>query len=86
MADPSDKQNLDYVPTQIVGEYFSQALEGTHGPVNGVLWRSSKDSTVASCVLFISSEEVADKGHETPETRLTLDPESVTEIAAPLGI
>ena len=84
VADPSDEQNLDYVPTQIVAEYFCQALEGDDGAVHGVLWRSSKDPGVTSCVLFIPSEEVADMGAETPTTRLVLDPSTVTELPAPL--
>jgi hypothetical protein len=79
VADPTDKQNLDYVPTQVVAETFRYDL-----PVNGVLWRSSKDKTVTSCVLFISSTEVTELGSETDSTRLVLDPASVGHIDAPL--
>ena len=85
VAVPSDVQNLDYVPSQIVAEYFSQGLDGTHGPVGGVIWRSSKDSSVTSCVLVIPNEEVADNGQETADTRLVLNPKSVMELAAPLA-
>ncbi len=79
VADPTDKHNLDYVPTQVVAETFRYDL-----PVDGVLWRSSKDKTVTSCVLFISSTEVTELGSETDGIRLVLDPASVGHIDAPL--
>lgn len=47
VADPTDKQNLDYVPLQVVAQTFRYDL-----PVDGILWRSSKDETVTSCVLL----------------------------------
>lgn len=79
IADPTDRQNLDYVPTQVVAETFRYDL-----PVDGILWRSSKDKTVTSCVLFIPSTEVTEKGRETDGTRLVLDPTTVGHIDAPL--
>lgn len=79
VADPSDWQNLDYVPTQVVAETFRYDLD-----VEGVLWRSSKDSSVTSCVLFIANEEVADAGGEIAGTRLVLGPATVGHIDAPL--
>jgi hypothetical protein len=57
VVNPSDWQNLEYVPTQVVAETFRYDL-----PVDGILWRSSKDPSVTSCVLFISNTEVADPG------------------------
>jgi hypothetical protein len=79
VADPTDIQNLDYVPTQVIAETFRYDL-----PVDGILWRSSKDSAVTSCVLFAPSAEVADLGAETAETKLVLDPETIERISAPL--
>jgi hypothetical protein len=79
VADPSDKQNLDYVPTQVVAETLRYDL-----PVDGVLWRSSKDKSVTCCVLFIPSTDVTELGSETDSTRLVLDPASVAHIDAPL--
>jgi hypothetical protein len=79
VADPSALQNLDYVPTQVVAETFRYDLRA-----DGILWRSSKDPTVTSCVLFVSSPEVADAGSETGETRLVLAPTTVMHIKAPL--
>jgi hypothetical protein len=79
VADPSDVQNLDYVPTQVVAETFRYDLS-----VDGIVWRSSKDPSVASCVLFLSSPQVADLGTETHGTRLVLDSTTVEHISAPL--
>jgi hypothetical protein len=79
VADPSDKQNLDYVPTQVVAETFRYDL-----PVDGILWKSAKDPSVTSCVLFIPSTGVTEQGNETATTRLVLDPATVGHIAAPL--
>jgi hypothetical protein len=79
VADPSDAQNLDYVPTQVVAETFRYDLR-----VDGILWRSSKDPFVASCVLFVPSTEVADLGSEMENTKLVLDPTTVKSISAPL--
>jgi hypothetical protein len=84
IADPSDIQNLDYVPTQVVAETLRYELSGANGPVTGILWRSSKDPAVTSCVLFIPSDAVADLGHETDGTRLVFDPATVDHITAPL--
>lgn len=79
VADPSDQQNLDYVPTQVVAETFRYDL-----PVDGLLWKSSKDPSITSCVLFVSSTRVTEKGSETTATRLVLDPTTVGHIEAPL--
>lgn len=84
VADPTDKQNLDYVPTQVVAETLRYALTGASGPVTGVLWRSSKDPSLTSCVLFVSSADVADLGSETGTTKLVLDTATVKRLAAPL--
>jgi hypothetical protein len=79
VASPSDWQNLEYVPTQVVAETFRYDL-----PADGILWRSSKDPAVASCVLFISNAEVADLGSADSGTRLVLDPASLTRLAGPI--
>ncbi|MCC3265895.1 HEPN-associated N-terminal domain-containing protein [Arthrobacter gengyunqii] len=75
IADPSDVMNLDYIPTQVVAETFRYELGA-----DGVLWCSSKDKTVTTCVLFVSSAEVADLGLELSKTKLVLDPKTVQHI------
>jgi hypothetical protein len=79
IADPTDTQNLDYVPTQVVAEVLRYDLS-----VDGILWESSKDRSVTSCVLFIPSSDVSDLGRETSTTRLVLEPTTVTVVNAPL--
>lgn len=79
IAGPADRQNLEYVPTQVLAETFRYDLQ-----VDGLLWRSSKDTEVTSCVLFVSSTEVDEAGARRPTTRLQLNPATVRHIAAPL--
>ncbi|KQZ84105.1 hypothetical protein ASD56_08795 [Microbacterium sp. Root166] len=84
VADPTDRQNLDYVPTQIVAEYLRYELRGPAGPVDGILWRSSKDPTVTNCVVFATNEQMAEVGYADVNSTLGLDPTTVRVIAAPL--
>lgn len=84
VAEPDDKQNLDYVPTQIVAEYFRYQLHGPAGPVAGILWRSSKNLSVTNCVIFAANEQMADSGMATDSDLIELEPASVRVIAAPL--
>lgn len=79
IADPSDTQNLNYVPTQVIAETFRYELG-----VDGILWRSSKDPSVTSSVLFVPSTRVADLGSEEPSTQLVLDPATVVSVSPPL--
>lgn len=85
IADPSDRQNLDYIPTQVVAEYLRYELKGAAGPVVGILWRSSKDATVENCVIFATNEEMSDAGESRPDSLLELRRSSVRLIPAPLG-
>lgn len=84
VADPSDRQNLDYIPTQVVSEFFRYELSGDAGPVTGILWRSSKDSAVENCVIFASNEQMADSDSVRPDSLLLLVPGTVSRLEAPL--
>ncbi|WP_172582908.1 RES family NAD+ phosphorylase [Subtercola boreus] len=90
VADPSDTQNLEYIPTQVIAEYFRYGLRGDAGPVQGILWRSSKDPTVTSCIVFAGQDLMTDKGapkttgFADPDPLLQLDRSSVRTITAPL--
>jgi hypothetical protein len=56
-ARPDDKEYLDYIPTQVVAEYFRQLMQDDEGNrAMGVLWRSALDPTVTNCVLFVDNE------------------------------
>jgi hypothetical protein len=76
-AGPTDRQNLDYIPTQVITEYLRYELPARLGPIEGVVWRSSKDRTVDVCALFVANDEFADLGSRAADTRMVLDPSTV---------
>src|SRR5262245_12963994 len=41
-SSPTDYQNVDYIPTQVITEYLRYELPAELGPIEGVIWRSSK--------------------------------------------
>ena len=85
-ARPDDRQNLDYVPTQVVAEYLHQLLPHPHGQVMGVLWASSKDASVTDCVLFVNDGGCVQQGPGwdlDPDALLGLIPRSLRRIALP---
>lgn len=86
IADPSDWQNLDYIPTQVIAEFFRYQLIGDAGPVAGILWRSSKDASVENCVIFATNAQMANAGEVGPESVLALDLDTVGVIPAPLQV
>ena len=85
VADPTDRLDLDYIPTQIISEFFRYELDDPTGPVLGVLWRSSKDAEVTCCVIFASNSEMTDLSTAQRSHLLGLDPDSVSVISAPLA-
>ncbi|UBQ02763.1 HEPN-associated N-terminal domain-containing protein [Curtobacterium sp. TXMA1] len=84
VASPSDLQNLEYIPTQIVAEHFRYSLRLDGALVTGLLWSSSKDPSVQNCVIFAPNERMSDLGFADDATVLELDPNSVKVIPAPL--
>jgi hypothetical protein len=72
----STEEELTYIPTQIIAEFLRYALPD--GSVDGVIWQSTVVDDVDCCVLFVSNEECADLGVQTPTTRLILDPRTVS--------
>ena len=79
VADPSDTANLEYIPTQVIAEHLRYDL-----PADGICWRSTKDRDVTVCVLFLRNGAMSDAGAPTADSRLELDPASVTHAFAPL--
>jgi len=74
---PTDYQNVDYIPTQVITEYLRYELPAELGPIEGVIWRSSKDASVCVCALFIAFDEIADAGAEAAKTRMVMNPLTV---------
>jgi hypothetical protein len=53
-----DRVHIEYVPTQIVTEYFRHSFQGPDGqPVRGILYPSSRAPGGTACVLFFVREE-----------------------------
>ena len=56
-----DKERIEYVPTQIVTEYFRHAIgvDGTT-PIDGIMYRSSRSTGGVCYVLFVDNEHCVD--------------------------
>ena len=76
-SQPTDRQNLDYIPTQVITEYLRYELPVRLGPIGGVVWRSSKDRAIDVCALFVGNDEFADLGSRRADARIVLDPSTV---------
>lgn len=68
------REHIDYVPTQIVAEYFRNVFRMYDGSrVDGILYRSAVNSAEKCCALFMSAENCADETEEeTDQILLTL--------------
>lgn len=54
----NDKEHIEYVPTQIVTEFFRFPFsEKNTVPIDGIIYPSSKNPGKNACVLFFDSEE-----------------------------
>jgi hypothetical protein len=52
-----EREHIDYVPTQVVTEYFRRIFEDPLGDrVDGLLFRSSRNADGVCCVLFVEHE------------------------------
>jgi hypothetical protein len=75
-ADSSD--HIEYVPTQIVTEYFRHIFRNDNGSVlDGLLYRSSQRSGGECCVLFVENDQCVDDAAEDAEALLLIDASSV---------
>ena len=80
VANPADKEQLQYVATQIIAEHLRVSLN-----VDGICWRSSKDRDVIVSVLFLPNAAMVDVGSTSPTGRLRLDPTTLTRFDPPLA-
>ena len=59
--DIDEREHLEYVPTQIVTEYFRHAFEAEYGThIDGVRYRSATRDGGECLVLFVENEECVD--------------------------
>jgi hypothetical protein len=68
-----EREHLEYVPTQIVTEYFRHIYEREHGErVDGISYRSAARPEGASIVLFAENGDCVDTGPTLPTRQLVL--------------
>ena len=53
---PDKYVHIEYIPTQVVTEYFRYILPDEVGVVNGIVYPSSKNTNGKCCVLFMDDE------------------------------
>ncbi len=53
----NDKIHIEYVPTQIITEYFRHIFRTEkHLPINGLIYNSAENKDGKCCVLFLDSK------------------------------
>lgn len=76
-AAPTEKdgrEHIEYVPTQVVSEYLRFIHRGPKNqPINGILYKSSRQAGTNACVLFIGPDGVCDPGNEGGKNVLMLE-------------
>ena len=74
------REHVDYVPTQIVTEYFRRTFPDCN--VDGLLYPSVKNDGGVCCVLFVEHDQCADISPEWParDDVLGLDPSTVVTV------
>jgi len=70
------REHIDYVPTQVVTEYFRWMLDAS---VDGILYTSSQNGGTC-CVIFCGPESCSDVGKETDKTILRLKADSLKPV------
>ncbi len=73
-----ERVHIEYVPTQVVTEYVRHRLRGPRGPVDGILYRSSRDLDRRRTAVVIFAEH-RDCG---PRHRDWYEPEPFLELGA----
>ncbi len=58
------REHIEYVPTQIVTEYFRRVFRTADGgPIDGLIYRSSRNDGGRALVLFCENEQCVDAGY-----------------------
>jgi hypothetical protein len=56
------REHIDYVPTQVVTEYFRHVFKDGDGqPVKGILYPSARQDGGVCCVLFFEADQCGGK-------------------------
>ncbi|HEV8515314.1 MAG TPA: RES domain-containing protein, partial [Cyclobacteriaceae bacterium] len=68
-----ESQHFEYVPTQVITEYFRHVLSNEYDiPIDGLIYRSSIVEDDECYVIFASRRHCKDEGAETNQTKLVL--------------
>ena len=66
-----DREHIEYVPTQIVTEYFRRLFRSADGrTLDGIIYRSAKQTGAKAFVLFCENEQCIDAGDPQSEASL----------------
>jgi hypothetical protein len=61
------REHIEYVPTQIVTEYFRRVFRASDGlPVDGLIYTSSRNKGGRACVLFCENDQCAEADYDGP--------------------
>jgi len=62
-----DRIHIDYVPTQVVGEYLRHLFrDGDGRPVDGIAWESAQRAGGRNLVLFVRNEQCLEADAPAP--------------------
>lgn len=77
------REHIDYVPTQVVTDYFRRIFKDD-GKVrlDGLIFRSSRHEGGQCCVLFVENEHCVDAADD-PDGVLILDPSTLSRVDLP---
>lgn len=67
------KEHIEYVPTQIVTEYFKFVFrDASNKPIQGIIYPSSKNKSGIACVLFFEKEDCTQDNYTDDKSGKTL--------------
>lgn len=68
-VEPGDLEHIDYVPTQVVTEWFRTRWLANEPNINGILYRSAQRAGGSSLVLFADQDKIALSDDEVAAAR-----------------
>jgi len=82
------REHIEYIPTQVVTEYFRRCFRDSEGDtLDGLLYQSSRNKGGICCVLFAQQEHCIDLGEKaSEETQPLLALDTKKTIRVPLSV
>lgn len=79
------REHIEYVPTQIVTEFFRRVFRDAEGkPLDGLLYRSSRPGAGTACVLFAENDQCAEADFVGKPSKQLLKLHAVTHEECPI--